>query len=151
VITSTYPDDLATTEVSSASDAWSDAVVETMTVSAAGTVAALHAHLVLRFQSMVTEHRPGCAFVAPYPSGQDLSHDEIFVIPFRKGAAFFSCGFLNGDRITMVVRIGDHCVVTCAEDDEASLAAEAERLLSVALSGCDGEDIRTQDRRYEPY
>lgn len=135
---STYRGDLLGTQASLVSRSRADA---------AGELAALHSQLVLRFRAMIDQHRPGCAFVSAQPDVGDPSPDEIVVVPFRQGAAVVSCGFVVDDRITMIVRIGNHRVVECVEDDQgvASLASRAELLLGLALSGC------VQDRRYEPY
>lgn len=114
---------------------------------------ALHTHLVLRFRSMATQHRSGCAYVAPYPSCQDCSPNEILVIPERSGAALFSIGFLQGNPTTMVVRIGEHGIVMCAEEAPSTLAlaATAERLFGIALAGSYREEILVQPTtgRYE--
>ena len=142
-----------TTQVSPVSSSWAEKAVETGPRSTAEELAALHSHLVLQLLAMVTRHRPGCAFVAPYPDPHDVSPNEILIIPYRKGAALFSLGFLQGDRTTMVVRIGDHGVVECSEDDQAtqSLAATAEMLFDIALSGRYREEIWTDTTtgRYE--
>jgi hypothetical protein len=102
---------------------------------------------------MAAQHRPGCAFVAPYPNADDYWPNEILVIPFRSGAALFSIGFLQSDRTTMLVRIGEHGVVECPEVDQAthSLAATAELLFGIALSGRYREEIwtHTATGRYE--
>jgi hypothetical protein len=144
---------LMTTQVSPVSSSWAQKAVETEPRYAAEELAALHSHLVLQFLAMVARHRPGCAFVAPYPNPQDVSPNEIMVIPYRKGAALFSIGFLQGDRTTMVVRIGDHGLVESSEDDQAtqSLAATAELLFGIALSGRYREEIWTDSTtgRYE--
>jgi len=116
-------------------------------------LAALHTQLVLRFRSMAARHRPGCAFVAPYPTGQDFSPSEILVIPNHSEAALFSIGFLQGDRTTMVVRIGEHGVLNFIEDGHStrSLAATAKLLFDVALSGRYREEtwIHCPSGRYE--
>jgi hypothetical protein len=142
-----------TTQVTPVSSSWLEEAVEAGPRYTAKELAALHSHLVLQFLATVTQHRAGCAFVAPYPNPQDVSPNEILVIPYRKGAALFSVGFLQGDRTTMVVRIGDHGVVECSEDDQAtqSLAVAAERLFDIALSGRYREEIWTDTAtgRYE--
>lgn len=107
-------------------------------------LAALHAYLARRFQVLLTAHERGCAFVAPYPSVDDRSADEIVVIPFRSGAALFSLGFFTCfASTTMVVRIGDHGVVECSAPDHASpaFAGTAEWLFGIALSGRYREEI----------
>jgi hypothetical protein len=65
------------------------------------------------------------------------------VIPDRSGAAMFSVGFLQGNPTTMVVRIGEHGIVVCAEEAPSTLglAATAERLFDIALSGRYREEI----------
>ncbi len=102
---------------------------------------------------MADEHLAGCAFVAPFPSPEDSSPSEIMVIPARTGAAMFTIGFLQGEGITMVVRIGEHGVLTYSEDDHATqlLAVTAESLFSIALSGRYREEVWTHTRsgRYE--
>ena len=110
-----------------------------------GELVALHAHLARRLRSMVTEHRPGCAFVAPYPSNQDLSPSEILVIPFRSEAAMFSVAFQPCERTVMMIRIGEYGVWECLEGDRPtpSLAATAEHLFEVALSGRYRENVWT--------
>ena len=127
--------------------------VETGLHFSAEELAALHARLVLQFRSMVEEHRPGSAFVAPYPRTGDVSPNEILVIPFRSGAALFCIGFLQCDRTTMLVRIGDHGVFQYSADNPSnqSLAATAELLLTLAMSGRYREEIWTDTRtgRYE--
>ena len=142
-----------TTQVSTVSSSWSGQAAESGPLHPAGELAALHANLVLQFKSMANRHRPGCAFVAPYPSTEDCRPNEILVIPFRRGAALFSIGLLQGDRTTMVVRIGEHGVLECSEGDQGteSLAATAVRLFRIALSGRYREEIWTHPTtgRYE--
>src|SRR5687768_18018458 len=75
-----------TTQVSPVSSAWSEEAVGPGPLYTAEELAALHTHLVLRFRSMAAQHRPGCAFVAPYPNAQDYWPNEILVIPFRSDA-----------------------------------------------------------------
>ena len=135
--TLTRLNELMTTQVSPVVSSWSKEAVELRPVYTAEELAALHSHLVLRFRSMATRHRPGCAFVAPYPSAQDYSPNEILAIPFCNDAALFSVGFLQSDRTRMVVRIGEHGVVKCSEGDQAahSLSATAELLFGMALRG----------------
>jgi hypothetical protein len=145
--------ELMTTQVSPVSSSWVEEAVETGPRYTAEELAALHTQLVRQFRFMAAQHRPGCAFVAPYPSPQDVSPNEILVIPHRKGAALFSIGFLQAHRTTMVVRIGEYGVVECSEGDQAtqSLAATAELLFGIALSGSYREEIWTDTTtgRYE--
>jgi hypothetical protein len=145
--------ELMTTQVSPVSSAWSEEAVGPGPLYTAEELAALHTHLVRRFRSMAAQHRPGCAFVAPYPNAHDYWPNEILVIPFRSDAALFSIGFLQSDRTTMLVRIGEHGVVECWEGDQAahSLAATAELLFGIALSGRYREEIwtHTTTGRYE--
>lgn len=123
-------------------------------------LASLHTHLVLKLRSMANQHRQGCAFIAPYPSGRDLSPSEILVIPARSEAALFSVAFVQCDRTIMRVRIGEHGVWECSDDvlecseevrPTRSLAATAEMLFGVALSGHYREEIWNHDTtgRYE--
>ena len=139
------PNELMPTQVSPVPSSWSGKAVGTGSLLTAGELAALHTHLVLQFRTMLTQHRSGCAFIAAYPRVQDHSPNEILVIPFRRGAAFFSIGFVQGDRSTMVVRIGDHGLVECSEGNQAtqSLAATAELLFGIALSGRYREEVWT--------
>ena len=99
---------------------------------------------------MADRHRRGCAFIAPYPSSQDLSPSEILVIPAHSEAALFSVAFLQCERTTMRVRIGEHGVWECSDDvsecsedvrSTRSLAATAGMLFGVALSGRYREEI----------
>ena len=147
------PNELMPTQVLPVPSSWSGKAAGTGSPITNGELAALHTHLVLQFRSMLTRHRPGCAFVAAYPRIQDHSPNEILVIPFRRGAALFSIGFLQGDRSSMVVRIGDYGVVECSEVDQGtqSLATTAELLFGIALSGCYREEIWTHPTtaRYE--
>ena len=149
----TWLNELMTTQVSPVSSSWAEEAVGTGPLYTAGELAALHTHLVLEFRSMATQHRPGCAFVAPYPSAQDNSPNEILVSPYSRGAALFSIGFLQGDRTTMVVRIGNYGVLEYSEGDQATqpLAATAELLFGIALSGRYREEIWTDTTtgRYE--
>ena len=86
---------------------------------------------------MVTDHRPGAAFVAAFAAVGEGSPDEILVIPGRVDAALFSVGFPAADRMSMVVRIGDHGRWSSSAHDRvpASLAATARALFSLALMG----------------
>jgi hypothetical protein len=149
-----------TTPTSFASSPGSQSFTRTGSLYTAEELAALHAHLSLQFRAMAAQHRPGCAFIAPYPTNNDLSPTEILVIPACADAAFFSVAFLQGDRTTMVVRIGEHgvweCsedVCDCSEDDRPtrSLAATAELLFGIALNGHYREEIWTDSTtgRYE--
>ena len=141
------------TQVLPVPSSWSGKAVGTGSLLTAGELEALHTHLVLQFRSMLTQHRPGCAFVAAYPRIQDHSPDEILVIPFRSGAALFSIGLLQGDCTTMEVRIGEHGVFEYSVGDQPtpSLAATAELLFGIALSGRYREEIwtHTATARYE--
>lgn len=147
------PNERMVTEIASVSSLRPERAVETGHIYNGGELEALHAHLVLQFRSMADKHRPGCAFVAPFPSTRDVSSNEILVIPARTGAALFTIGFHLGNGTTMVVRIGEHGVLTCSESDQAtqSLAATAEFLFTVALGGRYREEIwtRTRSGRYE--
>jgi len=147
------PNELMPTRVLPLPSSWSGKAVGTGSLFTAEELAALHTHLVLQFRSMLAKHRPGCAFVAAYPGIQDRSPNEILVIPFRRGAALFSIGLLQGDRTTMEVRIGDHGVLEYSEGDQPtpSLAATAELLFGIALNGRYREEIwtHTATARYE--
>lgn len=150
-----------TTPASLASSPGSRRVAGTGPLYTAGELAALHTYLTLQFRSMAAEHRPGCAFIAPYPSSHDLSPSEILIIPARSEAALFSVAFVQCESTTtMVVRIGEHgvweCsadVLECSEDHRParSFAATAELLFGVALSGRYREEIWTDSAtgRYE--
>jgi hypothetical protein len=108
-------------------------------------LAALHTHLVRQFQTMVDQHRPGCAFVSAYPQAYDPMPNEIVVVPFRCGAALFSVGFVTESGATrLVVRIGNHGQLECIDADHAihAFAGTAEWLFGIALSGRYREEIR---------
>jgi hypothetical protein len=147
------------TEATVVSGPWSKGTAGPGARYTAGELAALHAFLVLKFRSMANHHSQGCAFIAPYPSTKDLSPSEILVIPTRADAALFSVAFLQCERTTMRVRIGDHGVWECAEDVECSdddrpaqsFATTAELLFDAALSGHYREEIWTDSAtgRYE--
>ena len=93
------PNELMPTQVLPVPSSWSGKAAGTGSPVTNGELAALHTHLVLQFPSTCSpQHRPGCAFVAPYPRIEDHSPNEILVIPFRSGAALFSIGFFQGDR-----------------------------------------------------
>jgi len=148
-----WSNELMSMQVLPVPSSWSGEDVDTGPLARAPELAQLHCHLVLQFRSMVTQHSPGCAFVAAYPRIQDHSPNEILVIPFRRGAALFSIGLLQGDHTTMKVRIGEHGVLEYSEGDQstASLAATAELLFNIALSGRYREEIwtKTATARYE--
>jgi hypothetical protein len=141
------------TQVLPGPSSWSGKAVGTRSLLTAGELAALHTHLVLQFRSMLTQHRPGCAFVAAYPRIQDHSPNEILVIPFRSGAASFSIGLLQGACASMEVRIGERGVLEYSASDQPtpSLAATAELLFGIALTGRYREEIWTHPvtARYE--
>lgn len=127
-----------TTRLSASSiRSWSDEVAPHRRSHSAGPLTSLHANLVLQLRSMVTDHRPGAAFVAAYSGVGEVPPDEILVIPGRADAALFSVGFPSADRMSMVVRIGDHGSWASPADERvpASLAATARVLFSLALVG----------------
>lgn len=113
---------------------------------AAGSLAALHADLVVQLRGMVADHRRGAAFVAAFAAVGEDSPDEILVIPARADAALFSVGFPSAEDLSMVVRIGDHGSWTTSADDllPASLAAAARQLFSFALTGRYREETWTE-------
>ncbi len=149
-----------TTETSFVSSRWSDRAPATGLHYSAEDLEALHTYLTLEFRTMAAQHRPGCAFIAPFPNSHDPSANEILVIPANSDAALFSVAFLSCERTTMVVRIGEHGVWECSGDvwdcsedvrPTGSLAATAKLLFGAALSGRYREEIWTDSStgRYE--
>ena len=142
------------TQVLPGPSSWSGKAVGTGSLFTAEELAALHTHLVLKFRSMITQHRPGCAFVAAYPRIQDHSPNEILVVPFRTGAALFSIGLRQGACTSMEVRIGERGVLEYSvggDQPAPSLAPTSELLFGIALSGRYREEIWTHPAtgRYE--
>jgi len=136
-------------QMASQLSSWSgQAFEETEYLPTAGKLEALHTHLVLRFRGMVARHRPGAAFVCPFPDPEEASPNEILVIPLHSGAAGFSIGFPQNTPTTMVVHIGEQGVFTYSADavSPGSLSATAETLFNIALDGRYREHVWTHTR-----